>query len=197
MLSAPFEGIVRDTQLRAALDLAIRTENYDAALHPTQYNNLLARLAGVSEDETLLTVTASKTARNTMSNKVEFDPAQAEKFLARLDRIASVVQENHEAWGMKFEAAKALVNQIDKLADELESATFGADSMTRRQASVLGIKTAEVVQRDSDEKYMDTFKNPMAPVQTEADEPYMQAYADDQSSAVDHGKSTTGRPLAP
>lgn len=190
------EGGVRDTQLRAALDLALREENYDAALHPVLYNHLLARLAGVPEDETLLTVTASKTARNPMSNKVELEIAQADKFLARLDRIASVVQENHAKWGMEFEAAKALVNQIDKLADEIESATYGVDSMTRRQASVLGVKTAEVVQRDSDEKYMDTFKNPMSPKQTEADEPYMKAYGDDQSSAVHHGKSSTGKPLA-
>jgi len=37
----------------------------------------------------------------------------------------------------------------------------------------------------------------MKPIQTNADEPYMSAYGDDQSSAVNHGKSTIGRPLAP
>lgn len=195
MLSKNVEGVVRDTQLRAALDLALREENFDAALHPVLYNHLLARLAGVPEDETLLTVTASKT-RNPMSNKVELETAQADKFLESLDRIASVVQENHEKWGLKFEAAKALVNQIDKLADEIESATYGDDSMLRRQARVMGVKVGEVIQRDSDEKYMDAFKNPMSPLQTEADEPYMKAYKDDQSSAVHSGKSTTGKPLA-
>lgn len=56
------EGIVRDTQLRAALDLAIRTHKdgaYSAGVHPAEYNRLLAKLAGVSPDETLLTVQAA------------------------------------------------------------------------------------------------------------------------------------------
>jgi hypothetical protein len=197
VLSTNIEGVVRDTQLRAALDLALRAENYDHALHPALYNKLLARLAGVSEDKTLLTV-RSKTARNTMSNKkVELETAQADQFLARLDRIASVVQANHKQWGMGFTAAKNLVNAVDALADDLESATYGAASLLNRQASEIGqAKLAQVIQRDSDEGYMDTFKNPQAPVQTEADEPYMKAYSDDQSSAVHNGRSTTGRPLA-
>lgn len=194
VLASNIDGIVRDTQLRAALDLAIRSEGYESALHPSLYNDLLARLAGVPEDETLLTVTASNT-RNTMSNKVELETAQADKILKRLDKMAATIEAKHEEWGMPFKLAKSIVNEIDKTADELEKATYGADSMLRRQASVLGVKTAEVLQRDSDESYMDTFKAPMRPHQTDGDEPYMQAYADDQSSAVDHGKSTTGRPL--
>jgi hypothetical protein len=44
---------------------------------------------------------------------------------------------------------------------------------------------------------MDTFRNPMQPRQTDSDEPYMSAYKDDQSSAVNHGQSTSGKPLAP
>lgn len=197
VLSTKIDGIVRDTQLRAALDLALRAENLDHAIHPTIYNNLLARLAGVSEDETLLTV-RSKTARNPMpKNKVELETAQADRFLARLDRMASVVQSNHEKWGMGFEAAKNLVNAIDKLADDLESATYGEDSLLNRQASEIGnLKLAQVLQRDSDEAYMKTFENPQSPIQTEADEPYMKAYKSDDSSGVRNGKSTTGRPLA-
>ena len=88
---------------------------------------------------------------------------------------------------MPFETAKAIVNDLDKTADEIESSTFGKESFTKRQA--------EVIQKESDEPYMGTFKNPMAPVQIESDEPYMAAYKDDQSSAVRHGQSTTGRPL--
>ena len=114
---------------------------------------------------------------------------EADQLLARLDRVAATIQENHEKWGMPFTAAKELVNNIDKIADQIEVATFGEESFARRQA--------EVLQRDTDEKYMDTFKNPMAPVQVESDEPYMRAYGDDQSSAVHHGQSSTGRPLAP
>ncbi len=50
---------VRDAQLRAALDLAVRTADegrYAGGLSPVLYNNLLARLAGEDPDETLLTI---------------------------------------------------------------------------------------------------------------------------------------------
>ena len=274
VLSTNIEGIVRDTQLRAALDLAISTENYSAVLHPTIYNNLLARLAGEPQTETLVTVTAadkgeipevkpgsriradktsvkvvkvikegwvvgsnpngslvvcnfnthpnqqkweglewfkpdemdeaveaatkrSKTARTNKMPKdtIELKQAQVDHFIAGLDRLAATVQEKHESWGMKFAAAKDLVLALDKYADELEKAAYGDTSLTLRQAEVL--KTAEVIQRDSDEKYMDTFKSPTKPIQTEADEPYMRAYADDDTSGVHHGKAENGRPLAP
>ena len=208
VLATNIEGIVRDTQLRAALDLAIDTEGYASVLHPTLYNNLLARLAGEPQDETLLTVTAfaedeidrSTTARMTMpKDTVELKQAQADHFLARLDRMASTVQEKHEQWGMPLATAKEFVNGLDKLADEFEKAAYGEQSLTIRQASiVLGTeKTAEVIQRDSDEKYMDTFSNPQKPIQTEADEPYMAAYKSDDSSGVQNGSAGNGRKLAP
>lgn len=203
VLSMAIDGIVKDTQLRAALDLAINTEGkgrYSSGLHPTVYNHLLAKLAGISESETLPTVrTAQETEKETMMPK--FASTDADKILARLDRVASTIQEQHEKWGMPFAAAKELVNELDKTADEVEIAAFGQKSFEARQTEVVtassGRKTAEVIQRDSDEKYMDGFKNPMQPIQTAADEPYMKAYGDDQSSAVHHGKTTTGRPLAP
>jgi hypothetical protein len=285
VLATKMEGVVRDAQLRAALDLAIRTQNYDAAVHPTVYNDLLAQLGQVSSEGTLPTireksaqamapapavrpgnrikadgsplrvvnvvddgwVVASnqngnlvvcnfnpnphiakweglewfpedelheaikaagrrshlKHARTPMPDKkIELTQAQADHFLARLDRMASSVQTGHAQLGVPFDAAKEIVNSIDKFADELETALYGDKSLTIRQAQIMTAgtktdKTAEVLQRDADEKYMDGFKNPMAPVQVEADEPYMRAYGDDQSSAVHHGKSTTGRPLAP
>lgn len=59
VLAKAVDGIVRDTQLRAALDLAIRVHKegkYSVGLHPTLYNNLLARLGGTSQTETLLTI---------------------------------------------------------------------------------------------------------------------------------------------
>ena len=121
--------------------------------------------------------------------------ARVDQVLGRLDKMASHIQTNHEKWGMSFDEAKGLVNDLDKTADEIEKLAYGEDSMLRRQVEVL--KTAEVVQRDSDEPYMDTFKNPMQPHVLNADEPYMSAYGDDQSSAVQHGQSSTGRPLAP
>jgi hypothetical protein len=199
VLSTNIEGIVRDTQLRAALDLAIRAEGYDHALHPVLYENLLAYLAGKPQDEPLLTVTA-KTAREEMSDKkVVLDPRTTDRILARLDRMAALVQEGHEKMGMNFDAARDLVNELDRVADELETAAYGEESLIVRQAQVLKgtDKTAEVIQREGDEPYMDTFSNPSSPIQTEADEPYMSAYGNDDSSGVHHGKSETGRPLAP
>lgn len=127
----------------------------------------------------------------------KFAAEDANKMLERLDKIASDVQNNFKAWGMPFEAAKAIVNAVDATADEIEKLAYGEESFQTRQAELVMPKTAKVVQQDSDEKYMKTFANPMAPVQTEGDEKYMRAYSDDQSSAVQSGKSTTGKPLAP
>jgi len=121
--------------------------------------------------------------------------AKVDNILGRLDKMAAGVMDNHAKWGMTFEAAKALVNNLDKVADDVEALTYGPDSLLRRQVEVL--KTAEVISRNADEPYMDTFKDPMKPIQTNADEPYMAAYSSDDSSAVRHGESTTGRPLAP
>jgi hypothetical protein len=125
----------------------------------------------------------------------KYSSQDADRILNRLDKLAGTIQENYSAWGMPFEVAKEVVNNLDKLADEIEVSSFGKESMVRRQVEVL--KTAKVIQQDADEKYMATFQNPMQPRQVEADEPYMAAYKDDQSSAVESGKSTTGRPLAP
>lgn len=119
----------------------------------------------------------------------KFAAQDADAILTRLDKMASHIQANHETWGMPFETAKAIVNDIDTVADSIEQTAFGKESFVRR--------CAEVIQKESDEPYMSTFENPMKPLQTESDEPYMKAYGDDQSSAVNHGKSTTGKPLAP
>jgi hypothetical protein len=135
----------------------------------------------------------------------KFAAKDADRVLARLDKLAATIQAEHKSWGMPFEAAKEIVNALDLTADEIETATFGDTSLAKRQdeivltaAKTAAAKKAEVIQRDGDEGYMKTFENPMAPIQTESDEPYMKAYGPpDQSSAVHHGKSTTGRPLAP
>jgi hypothetical protein len=55
VLAVPLVDANRDIQLRAALDLAIYSGPYNGAIQPTIYNQLLARLAGVSGDGTLLT----------------------------------------------------------------------------------------------------------------------------------------------
>ena len=127
----------------------------------------------------------------------KFAQQEADQILSSLDRAAGMIQENYEKMGMDFESARALVHDLDKTADEIELASFGKESFVRRQA--------EVVRREPDEPYMDTFKVNPSPVQVEADEPYMKLYnlgdpvrnRPDQSSNMLHGISTTDRPLTP
>src|SRR5690606_11281260 len=110
------------------------------------------------------------TIMSTLSQK---KAAQADNILARHDRIAAVVQEKAAKWGVPFEEAKALVNALDKLADDTETFIYGGQSLARRQAETLlrdeefrreasdtvgkavVSKAAAVLQRDSDEPYMD------------------------------------------
>jgi hypothetical protein len=200
VLSKAIDGMVPDARFRAALDLAIRSAGdgrYSSVVDANLYNMLLAKLAGESQTNPLLTVRESSTRTpegNDMTAK--FAQEEASKVLSRLDRIAQVIQDNHEKWGMNFDAARAVVNEIDKVADEVELHAYGPDSLFKRQVHVL--RQAKVLTKDSDEGYMDTFNAPMAPIQTDADEnQYMSLFKDDQSQAVEAGKSTTGRPLAP
>ena len=119
----------------------------------------------------------------------KFAAEQANGLLTRLDKLAHTIQSKYAEWGMPFETAKEIVNDLDRTADEIEVTAFGKGSFQKRQA--------EVILRNPDEPYMATFENPMQPRQVEADEPYMSAYKDDQSSAVNHGNAENGRPLAP
>ena len=161
-------------------------------------------LPGVPENGTLMTIQSRQDSsytnasgdsrvltldREVHMSMPKFSSQQADQILSRLDKLAHTIQERHASWGMPFEVAKDIVNNLDRTADEIEVASFGKESFMKRQA--------EVIQRDSDETYMDTFQNPQAPIQVDADEPYMAEYKVDQSSDVNHGKSTTGRPLAP
>lgn len=143
--------------------------------------------------------------------------ASANQILANFDHLAQSIQDNYKTWGMPREAAKRLVNHLDRTADATEAFIFGETSLQARQAEIAvasesfakdavdsGLisrsqfsRAARVLQRDSDEQYMDTYKNPMAPIETDSDEPYMAAYGDDQSSAVESGEDDTGRELAP
>jgi len=207
VLAKDIEGMVPDARFRAALDLAIHASRYNRAISPPLYNMMLAKLASQPADETLLTVHAAtdrvafsteETEGNAMT--VKFAKDQANAILGRLDKAAGFIQENYKKFGMDFDTAKAIVNDLDKTADEIEAAAFGEASLLKRQTEVLAAsnpKLAKVLQQDSDEKYMGTFNAPMAPHQTDADEKYMGQFKDDQSEAVHEGKSTTGKPLAP
>lgn len=137
----------------------------------------------------------------------KFAAQDANKILYRLDRISHTIQAQYKTWGMPLDEAKQIVAALDTTADEIEVAAFGAESLQARQANIVQKiaeaktaaaqpRTAEVIKKETDEPYMNAFANPMAPIQVEADEPYMKAYGPpDQSSAVIHGTSTTGRPL--
>ena len=125
----------------------------------------------------------------------KFAKEDANSILGRLDKLAATVQEKHASWGMPFEVAKSIVNDLDKTADEIEKAAFGEESLVRRQVETL--KAAKVIQQDAGEGYMGTYNAPTAPKQTDSDEPYMGLFKDDQTTGVHDGKSTTGRPLAP
>lgn len=120
---------------------------------------------------------------------------KASELLGRLDRIAADIQAHYKSFGMSQDDARPLVLHLDKVADELETRMYGEASLQRRQVEIL--KQAKVIQKDSDEAYMDTFNSPSKPHQTDGDEPYMSAYGDDDTAGVNAGKSSTGRPLAP
>jgi hypothetical protein len=200
VLSKSIGGMVPDARFRAALDLAIRAAEdgrYGSVVDSNLYNMLLAKLAGETQTNPLLTVRESSTRTPEGNNMpAKFAQEEASQVLTRLDRIAQVIQDNHEKWGMNFEAAKAVVNEIDKVADEVELHAYGPEHMYQRQVHVL--RQAKVLEKDSDEGYMDTFNAPTAPIQNDADEnEYMSLFKDDQTIAVESGKATNGRPLAP
>lgn len=169
----------------------------------------------VSIDNTLGDTTPFTVKDHQETLSMKLTTKQANETLERLDKLANHVQANHKTWGMPFDAARALVNAIDKTADEIEGLAFGEQSFQRRQAEVAVTdrrlasvmrseigrlafeKAAKVLQRDADEPYMDTFENRMKPHETDADESYMNAYSDDQDISVAEGESEEGRELAP
>jgi len=201
VLSKHVEGMVPDQQFRAALDYAIQTGIYNRAINPTLYNMLLAQLAGWPEpgpEQTLQTIRGSTcgvplSRRSDMAAKTAEQTKHASEILGRFDRLAADIQADHASWGMTMEEAKGVVNHLDMVADNFEKAAFGEKSLQKRQVEIV----AAVIQRDPDEPYMDTFRNPFHPHQTDADEPYMSAYTDDDSSGVETGKEENGEPLAP
>lgn len=198
VLAKSIEGMLPDSRFRAALDLAIRDAGdgkYSSVIDSNTYNILLAKLAGESQTGTLLTTHSASNQPEGIEMTTKFAKEDAAKVLSRLDRIAGFIQENAEKWGMPFEAAKGIVNDLDSSADEIEKAAFGEEHFAGRQVAVL--KSAKVLQQDSDEGYMGTFNAPTKPIQTDSDEGYMSLFKDDQTEAVINGKSTVGRPLAP
>ena len=92
----------------------------------------------------------------------------ANKVLKNLDETANKIDQLAKAGQMDPRLAAALTRDIDSFADKFQVEAFGPESLQRHSA-----KVAKVLQKDSDEKFMDTFENPNKVLQSDSDEPYM------------------------
>ena len=105
------DGAMRDVQLRAALDLAIRDLDggkYSVGLYPTVYNNLLAQLGGKSKTETLLTVREASGSLYTQAQGE--DPSM--KAAAEIRKFAAEIAAQHP--GLAFD----LTNLAFRVAEQ-------------------------------------------------------------------------------
>ena len=93
------------------------------------------------------------------------DKRIASQVLSTLDSTAKEVEELLAGGHVNSEEAGKLLHNIDSFADRLQIAAYGKASFRAFQAKVL--------ERDSDEPWMDTFNNVQEPIQTDPDEPYM------------------------
>lgn len=138
ILTAGVEGIYRDTQLRAALDLAIRDYDggkYSVGLYPTVYNNLLAKLGGQSPNDTLLSDHEQRQASQSTygvspGEVLNMKPsAQISAFAARLASKDPVL-------------AYELVDFATKLAEEEEKKEGGQGQGQEQQAKQAAVNIA-------------------------------------------------------
>lgn len=104
------------------------------------------------------------------------DKQAASQILSRLDQTANEIDLLAKAGKIDPKLASELNGNIDRFSDKLEIAAYGKASFESRQAKVL--------ERDSDEPYMDTYNNPQKVIEGDADEPYMH-----ESGASFNGKS--------
>lgn len=207
-----------------ALELAVRSGPYTVDIQT--FGELVARLSGSSHAAARSSFAPAhdtnpiRETDNGVRQMLRLSSEQksaANEILGQIDALAEAIKTHRAKMGMSFQDAKKMVNHLDRIADNTEALLFGESSLRARQAEVAVLnddfrqdaltnglltakqisKAAKVLQRDSDEPYMDTFKNPMSPIETDSDEPYMSAYGDDQSSAVNDGEDDTGRELAP
>ncbi len=94
----------------------------------------------------------------------------ANKVLTTLDNTANTLDGLAKAGKIDPRLASQINHDIDTFADKFEVAIYGKDNLQRRASKV---REAKVIQRDSDEEYMKTFENPIKPITTDTDEPYM------------------------
>lgn len=94
----------------------------------------------------------------------------ANRVLSTLDNTAEQLEALAKAGKIDPKLASTIAHDIDAFADKFEVAVFGKDNLMKRASK---LRQAKVIQRDSDEKYMESFKNPIKTITTDADEPYM------------------------
>ncbi len=92
------------------------------------------------------------------------------KVLATLDDTANKMDALKQAGKIDPRLAAAIIHDIDSFADRFQVAAYGPDGLKRWAGKV---HNAKVMQRDNDEKYMETFQNPIKTITTDTDEPYM------------------------
>lgn len=159
VLSTSIEGITKDQQFRAALDLAIQSSRYNRQIDANTYNMLLARLAGVPEPgpgETLLTLTARSDSPypNSLKNKVTTmkashevrtmaasaaatNPGLAYELIGLANRLAA--QEQDDKKGQQQQQAEDDEGQGKQASDKYASLK---SFVIRQAASDAGLKKA-------------------------------------------------------
>lgn len=92
----------------------------------------------------------------------------ASRTLNRLDSIAARIEKLKAEGKLNPKVAAELLHNVDTFADKLQIAAYGKGNFMAFQA-----KVAKVIQKDPDEKYMDTYDNPNKVIESDSDEPYM------------------------
>lgn len=136
---------------------------------------------------------SEKASMSEMTEPVEMrmDKQAAKTIINMLEETASSVEQSSSKLNPQLATvAGQIVRDLDLASDRIEIAAFGKEAFEKRRA--------EVLQRDKDEPWMDTFENVQKPIITEKDEPYMhesgksyngksiKTYDSDDSSQVRH-----------
>ena len=121
VLARKVPGLIKDQQYRAALDLGLKTSGYDRHIHPRVYNILLARLAGVPEDQTLLTLQASSTGLSREVRKVAgkvatHDPSLAYDLVSIASRMERQSPDLEDFWMSREAVAEVCPECAVKMA---------------------------------------------------------------------------------
>lgn len=138
VLSESIEGVLRDTQLRAALDNAIHTSKYNRTVDPDTYNMLLARLGGVpapGPGEAFGTipgeVSPMKTASRQIRKMAEGLAKDSPKVAFELMTLAADMDKRAEKWIQKAKGKKEASDKYTELRS-LIIRTAAADAEAKK-----------------------------------------------------------------